>query len=160
MKFCKTCKETKEYNHFHKNRCQKDGHNGMCKDCRKKYDKKWQLENRDKVLKWKREYNAKMSKESRDNKNNLNKIRAKRVKDCTPFWCNVLEMKKIYNIATKNNLVVDHIVPISNNLVCGLNVPENLRCISKSLNHKKYNKFNQQFISDMLLYRNRNFSSR
>lgn len=61
-----------------------------------------------------------------------------------PAWLTVehlREIRRIYRRAKKQkNLSVDHIVPLSNPLVCGLHVPWNLRVISKEENNAKGNK--------------------
>lgn len=41
MKKCTFCKEIKDLSQFHKNKSKKDGHNNVCKTCRKEYHKKW-----------------------------------------------------------------------------------------------------------------------
>lgn len=59
----------------------------------------------------------------------------------TPPWFNdemYRAMKAIYNSA-KPGEEVDHIVPLSHPLVCGLNVPWNMRVISKKGNQMKSN---------------------
>jgi 5-methylcytosine-specific restriction endonuclease McrA len=37
---------------------------------------------------------------------------------------------------------VDHIIPLNHELVCGLNIPENLQIITQEENRKKSNKWN------------------
>jgi len=70
----------------------------------------------------------------------------------TPTWSDIQKIREIYqdcqdiNIMNKliggtNKFVVDHIIPLKNNLVCGLHVPENLRIILESENCMKHNKF-------------------
>lgn len=147
VKKCGTCKEVKPTSCFHKNKAQYDGLNGKCKDCRKEYDKTWCIKNREKVLAWKKQANANMSEQSRKNKNTLNRLRAKRLLKATPNWVNKDELKYIYTLASERNLVVDHIVPLKHDLVCGLHIPENLRCVPVALNASKSNKFNQEYAS-------------
>lgn len=147
VKVCGTCKETKNISFFHKNKSQYDGLNGKCKECRKKYDAEWCLKNREKVLFWKKQANKNMSEESKKNKNTLNRLRNKRLKKATPSWVDKKELKKIYRLAVEKNLVVDHIIPLSHSLVCGLHVPDNLRCVPRELNAAKSNKFNQEIAS-------------
>ena len=147
LKVCSTCKEEKPVSSFHKNKSQYDGLNGKCKVCRKEYDKQWCLKNRDKVLEWKKQANANMSEKSRKNKNTLNKLRAKRLIKATPSWVDKQKLKYIYSLATERNLVVDHIIPLNNKIVCGLHVPDNLRCIPVEMNAAKSNKFNQEAAS-------------
>jgi len=42
---------------------------------------------------------------------------------------------------------VDHIIPLKNNLVCGLNVPWNLQILTKSDNIQKSNKLLEEYIN-------------
>ena len=73
--------------------------------------------------------------------------RRKRVKQATPTWVNLEEIKQFYILAAKltNDTgilhEVDHIIPLTHALVCGLHCPENLRVIPKIDNIKKSNKF-------------------
>jgi len=59
----------------------------------------------------------------------------------TAGWANREEMAYIHQLAFERGLVVDHIVPINSTLVCGLNVQDNLRCITNELNIRKSNKY-------------------
>ena len=76
-------------------------------------------------------------------------VRAKhfRQKNATPTWANKDKIKEIYAKAADLTLEtgikheVDHIVPLTNDLVCGLHVEHNLRVITLNENRKKHNKF-------------------
>jgi hypothetical protein len=50
------------------------------------------------------------------------------------------ELQKIYS-SCPEGMVVDHIIPINNKLVCGLHVPCNLQYLSPSENSYKRNRF-------------------
>jgi hypothetical protein len=71
----------------------------------------------------------------------------KRIKQATPLWSDKSKIRKIYEQAyemTKATGVkyeVDHIDPLTNSLVCGLHVPENLQIITLEENRKKRNSF-------------------
>lgn len=147
VKKCGSCKEVKPLSGFHKNKSQYDGLNGKCKECRKEYDAEWCLANREKVLAWKRQANKNMTLKSRINKNTLNRLRARRLKTATPPWADRKEIRYIYSLAAERGLAVDHIVPLKHKLVCGLHVPDNLRCIPVRMNATKSNKFDQEFAS-------------
>lgn len=75
-------------------------------------------------------------------------LRSRKIKQATPKWANLEEIKKIYIEAqiksevTGINYEVDHIIPISHPLVCGLHVENNLSVITERNNQAKSNKFN------------------
>lgn len=90
-------------------------------------------------------------------KNLHDKQRYERLQRATPIWVNRVLMNQIYAYAdflTRKNrryrngkllksvkYVVDHIIPLQGQLVCGLHVPENLRVIPQTTNFRKYNHF-------------------
>lgn len=51
------------------------------------------------------------------------------------------QINRIYKDARRRGLVVDHIVPLSSPLVCGLHVPWNLRATTLEKNQEKGNKW-------------------
>jgi len=78
-----------------------------------------------------------------------NKIRRRKHREATPPWIDrkqKAEMRALYQIAitmtktTGEQYVVDHIVPLRSDVVCGLHVPWNLRVITQEENLKKSNK--------------------
>ena len=88
-------------------------------------------------------------------KNNLlvvladSKVRRRRHREATPPWISrkhKIEMRELYKISitmtqtTGVLYVVDHIIPLRSDLVCGLHVPWNLRVITQEENLKKSNK--------------------
>ena len=79
----------------------------------------------------------------------LNNDRKRRHKDAAPKWLSDTqkrEIRKLYLTAqeltqtTGERYVVDHIVPLISDAVCGLHVPWNLRVITQEENLKKSNK--------------------
>lgn len=56
-----------------------------------------------------------------------------------PPWVNMQELKAIY-AACPPGLTVDHMVPITSDVVCGLHVPWNLQYLELSENIRKGNK--------------------
>ena len=79
----------------------------------------------------------------------LTSVRKRRHRAATPLWVTAeqkLDMRKLYLQAqeltklTGERYVVDHIVPLINEAVCGLHVPWNLRVITQEENLKKSNK--------------------
>lgn len=80
----------------------------------------------------------------------LTSVRKRRHRAATPAWVTKeqkLRMRQMYLEAqrlteiTKERYVVDHIVPLINDSVCGLHVPWNLRVMTQEENLKKSNKF-------------------
>lgn len=78
------------------------------------------------------------------------KSRRRKHREATPKWLTAAQkttMREIYKIAitmtqtTGEQYVVDHIVPLRSEVVCGLHVPWNLRVITQEENLKKSNKF-------------------
>jgi hypothetical protein len=63
-----------------------------------------------------------------------------------PFWADRDILKKFYVDCPKGK-VVDHIVPLHNNLVCGLHVINNLQYLTPKQNSIKGHKFEPTFIS-------------
>jgi hypothetical protein len=81
--------------------------------------------------------------------NVLTSLRKRRHRNATPKWLTRKqreEIKQLYIIAvtmtrtTGERYVVDHIVPLISDEVCGLHVPWNLRVITQEENLKKSNK--------------------
>jgi 5-methylcytosine-specific restriction endonuclease McrA len=79
----------------------------------------------------------------------LTSVRKRRHRAATPPWITKeqkLQMRKLYLEAqrltklTGERYVVDHIVPLINEAVCGLHVPWNLRIMTQEENLKKSNK--------------------
>lgn len=62
----------------------------------------------------------------------------------TPAWLSEMDkarIRRIYRDAHARGLHVDHIVPLSSRLVCGLHVPWNLRAREPAANNAKSNKY-------------------
>lgn len=79
----------------------------------------------------------------------LTSLRKRRHKNATPLWLTYQQkqdIRNLYQIAitmtktTGERYVVDHIVPLISDEVCGLHVPWNLRVITQEENLKKSNK--------------------
>ncbi len=76
-------------------------------------------------------------------------VRKRRHREATPTWLTKeerLQMRELYVQARKltsvtgERYVVDHIVPLRGESVCGLHVPWNLRVITQDENLQKSNK--------------------
>ena len=71
-------------------------------------------------------------------------LRTRKVQAAKPKWLDEFEnlwLTEIYDLAVKRGLEVDHIVPITSKIVCGLHVPWNLQLLSREENAVKSNKF-------------------
>ena len=96
-------------------------------------------------------YKGKYKQENPELYKALNSVRKRRHREATPSWVTAeqkLQMRKLYLQAqeltklTGERYVVDHIVPLISDKVCGLHVPWNLRVITQEENLKKSNKLN------------------
>lgn len=73
--------------------------------------------------------------------------RRARVKQATPAWAELEHIKTLYEQAASLTVAVgvehavDHIIPITNDLVCGLHCVANLQIITREENATKSNKF-------------------
>ena len=119
---------------------------GLSKDERSKKNRRYYL---------KHTYKIKL-KHKIWNKNNLSKInfyssnRRCRKRNATPCWLNPKQLEDIesfYILSSELNKVssvkfsVDHIIPLSGEIVCGLHVPWNLQILTVQENCSKNNKF-------------------
>lgn len=62
----------------------------------------------------------------------------------TPAWlddADKMRIRQIYRTAHARGLTVDHIVPLSSTIVCGLHVPWNLEAVPAGVNQQKSNKW-------------------
>lgn len=117
----------------------------------------WYQENRERVIQAAATRPATQLREYRNawKENNKVQVRAdtkarrRKHRDATPKWLSrkqKSEIRQIYQIAitmtqtTGEQYVVDHIVPLRGESVCGLHVPWNLRVITQDENLKKSNK--------------------
>ena len=104
-----------------------------------------------------REYKDRHKTLNPDYYKSLNSVRKRRHRKATPPWLTddqKLLMRKLYLQAieltkiTGERYVVDHIVPLINDSVCGLHVPWNLRVITQDENLKKSNKLVDPSVSE------------
>ena len=71
----------------------------------------------------------------------LTAARRARIMQATPPWADFDAIKAIYLEAGKQGKQVDHIIPLTHPLVCGLHVQANMQLLTRSENAKKRNKF-------------------
>jgi 5-methylcytosine-specific restriction endonuclease McrA len=95
------------------------------------------------------QYRKKHKEKNPDYYKALTSVRKRRHRDATPKWITTghkLAMRQLYLQAmeltkiTGERYVVDHIVPLISDAVCGLHVPWNLRVITQEENLRKSNK--------------------
>ena len=118
----------------------------------------WYLANREQVIDRAKTRPAEKLREYRNTwkENNKTQVRAdtkarrRKHRQATPPWLTrkqKTEIRQIYQIAitmtktTGERYVVDHIVPLRGQDVCGLHVPWNMRVITQDENLKKSNKY-------------------
>ncbi len=106
-------------------------------------EKKSKTKHRDKQLVYKKNYYQANS----DKWLGYARFRLRSIRLATPPWVDLDALQAVYDESSrlsaetgvKHN--VDHIIPITNELVCGLHVPWNLRVVEEMVNRVKANKF-------------------
>ena len=68
-------------------------------------------------------------------------LRVRKVQQAQPAWVDKTDLLNVYIEAEALGLEVDHIIPITHPLVCGLHVWDNLQLLSRSENATKSNKY-------------------
>jgi NACalpha-BTF3-like transcription factor len=158
VKECKKCKEIFDIESFYKSSSNKDGRRGECKFCHKKMKKEhyinnkevydlqrinYRKNNKEKVLRNQRKYRE----ETRGTQRFYSSKRRKTVKEATPKWAELDKIQTVYEKAkwleelTGLKYHVDHIIPLTNENVCGLHCWNNLQILEASINTKKHNNF-------------------
>jgi transposase len=158
-KYCKKCNSEKPVSEFYVSRpeCKectkaKSKLNRKSKEERTEYNKQYWAKNKARLTQANKEYyeankeklRQQMKDYYRNNKSAFlayNSNRRAALLNATPKWADLNEIKYIYELAQKRDLVVDHMIPLNNKFVCGLHTPDNLRCISHEWNAAKSNKF-------------------
>jgi hypothetical protein len=100
-------------------------------------------------IKYKQEYvpTIQLSSDQQEIRRLRTRTRHKRIRHVTPIWANKENIKEIYKQAvslTESTGIrheVDHIIPLTNKLVCGLHNEFNLQILPMSENRSKNNKF-------------------
>lgn len=118
---CTKCLEIKPLSDYYTDNRSYDGRRSICITCDAQYKAKHRENNREL-------YSAISSK-----------YRASRLQALVS-WADLDEIKNIYYNCPEG-YEVDHIIPLQNNLVCGLHCESNLQYLPISLNRSKSNKF-------------------
>ena len=150
-KICTKCCKELPITAFTKKSVSKDGHDCRCRSCRSVDGQLYRQSNRKQDLLRKRVwYSNNKARQKQAVKEWQHRNRGlstyytlkPRLDMCTPCWSNE-EAKKDFYINRPKGMVVDHIIPLKSDLVCGLHIVENLQYLTPKQNGKKYNHFNQ-----------------
>lgn len=106
---------------------------------RRKRSYQWIAANRERYAEYKREWNNKNPEKGRAYRGE----RRARLLNAQPAWVDLQAIKVIYEVCPEG-YHVDHQIPLSHPLVCGLHVPWNLEPIPALDNRKKSNKFDPE----------------
>ena len=144
--YCKECKSKDDALHYQNN-----------KEKRNLYKKEWENKNKDKVKLYKEKWDIKnpnyLNNYKKENPEKIASINAKRrasKKTSIPNWVDNDEkflIEEAYSLAklrtdlTGTSWHVDHIIPLTNNKVCGLHTIYNLQVIPAKINLQKGNKY-------------------
>jgi hypothetical protein len=71
--------------------------------------------------------------------------RRARIKNATPAWADDDAIKSMYHRCPDGHHV-DHIIPLTSDIVCGLHTEDNLQYLTASENHRKFNSFHEDII--------------
>lgn len=157
MKTCTKCQASKPLEGFYKRKRTPDGREAWCKECRLEHNRKWFSRNKERhselTRRWYEENREQHLINSREwyaaNKHRklaTTSAREDRCKNATPVWADMEALQALYKQAkalTEETGVpheVDHIVPLTHDRVCGLNVPANLQVLTQEQNRRKANK--------------------
>jgi len=103
--------------------------------------KKYVKDNLEKVREAKRAWKKRNPDKVRADKRAYQSRRKAKLKSAIPKWFDGREVASVFLLAQQKGLVVDHLVPLNSEKVCGLHVQDNLRCITEQVNMKKGNRY-------------------
>ena len=123
-----------------------------CVDCRQITKSSWNTTNKSRIKHVSAVWYEKNTLSARARykawrENNMGTVNARTAKrralklQATPTWSNSNLMVVIYKRAKELGLVVDHVIPLQNKVVCGLHVPFNLQLLTRSANATKGNSY-------------------
>lgn len=137
---CSMCGEEKEVTGFSPRKDRPRGYESRCKDCNTNRALRYHSKNREKILpKLRARAKARYDADPTIAKY-WGRTRKAHIKQATPKWANLVEIRRIYASCPKG-MHVDHIIPLKGKKVCGLHVEQNLQHLDAKLNLNKHNKF-------------------
>lgn len=80
-------------------------------------------------------------KNNRSKERYYSSYRRAQIKGATPVWADIEIIKNFYLEAEYHQMQVDHIIPLTHNLVCGLHCEFNLQLLTPKQNRVKNNSF-------------------
>jgi len=133
----KKCTIIKNKTDFAKN------NHGVCYICEKEY--------RYFSINIKKEYDIQYRLNNKENiKENKAKRRAAKIQSI-PSWYEKELITKLYKYSCKE-IHIDHIILLINDKICGLHCFDNLQILSAKENLSKGNKFDSNFVEDLIMY--------
>lgn len=154
---CKVCMNAYYMNHQEKMIQRTKAWEANNKKRKNESSRQWVLKNKNKRQKVCADYyknNTEKAKKATDKWKQENKDKAliaaarRRAlkRNALPLWADLQKIQDVYIKASKLrdqgiNVHVDHIIPLKNELVCGLHVHNNLQIIDAKENLRKFNKF-------------------
>lgn len=115
-----------------------------CYDCRSFNQRIWALENKEHIYEQRKNYRTnnaeKVSAQRKGYVQSGGTLYRKRRSIATPKWADLDKIKEIYKNCPEG-YHVDHIIPLTSGLVCGLHVENNLQYLTAKENAIKANKF-------------------
>ena len=108
--------------------------------------------NKEKIYKTRKLWNAENSARLKVQR----AARRHRTRRATPNWLSEEQKQKIFDVYLETSIKsaesgekyeVDHIIPITSNIVCGLHVPWNLQILTQTENRQKSNKLLEEYIN-------------
>lgn len=117
-KNCLKCNKTRKIKFFGLRKSSKDGYREYCKACYVKMS---------------------VDRQRITPRSHISAARRASKKQAMPEWVDRTKLKQVYKNCPKGHHV-DHIIPLKNEIVCGLHVPWNLQYLPASDNIRKGNK--------------------
>lgn len=161
-KQCGKCKEVKPLDGFGKHSGKLSGYQDRCKTCRTEYQKtdevaiaykaQHYIDNKEKMSAKNKEWYEENKHTDAFKQGSCARSAKRRAlkSQAIPRWYEEDLVKELYKQSCKETHI-DHIIPLSNKKVCGLHCIANLQAIPAKENFEKNNKFNPEYIEDLIM---------